>query len=478
MILSVALILPIVFIILKNKKNKRINLVFCLYILILTFLVIIFYNYKYQFQYVYLLNKENYTLYLVNFLSLYFMIDGISIWFISLTSVLICVCTLSNWNVKMNFRKELIILMFILFYILLLLFTVMDLLLFYILFEATLIPMFIIIGIWGTRNEKIRATWYFFFYTLIGSFFMLLSIFKIYSLIGTTSYLSLLSLEIPSNAQFWLFIGFFLGLSVKIPMIPFHIWLPQAHVEAPTNGSILLAGILLKLGGYGMIRFLFPLFPVASQYFSPFCITLSIIAILYGGLSTFRQNDMKRLIAYSSVSHMGLVTLSIFTHSIEGLIASYAMMLAHGLISSGLFLSVGILYSRHHSRIIKYYKGITKVMPLFSLVSFILIIGNISFPLTFNFIAEFYTLITAFQYSWITGLSVTSGIFIGAAYSFYLYNRVFFGKINYNLVKTREVSKSEFNSYIPLIAPTIYFGITPSLLVQPFILSAYLNITN
>ncbi len=477
MIILILYLFPIIFIIITNKKNKKIHLIFCLYIIILTFLIIIFYNYKYQFQYIYILNKENYSLYLLKFLSLYFMIDGISLWFISLTSVLIAICTLSNWNLKINFKKEFIILMFILFYVLLLLFTVMDLLLFYILFEATLIPMFIIIGIWGSRNEKIKAAWYFFFYTLIGSFFMLLSIFKIYSLTGTTNYLNLLSIEIPSKIQFWLFIGFFLGLSVKIPMIPFHIWLPQAHVEAPTSGSILLAGILLKLGGYGMIRFLFPLFPVASQYFSPFCITLSVIAIFYGGLSTFRQNDMKRLIAYSSISHMGLVTLSIFTHSIEGLIASYTMMLGHGLISSGLFLSIGILYSRHHSRIIKYYKGITKIMPLFSIITFLLIIGNISFPLTFNFIAEFYSLINAFQYSWITGLSVTIGIFIGATYSFYLYNRVFFGKINYYLIKTREVSKSEFNSYFPLIIPTIYFGVTPFMLIQPFILSSYLNIT-
>ena len=307
-------------------------------------------------------------------------VDGISVFFISLSILLIPICIMMSWNAIDNFKKEFSISLFLILLLLIGVFSVMDIIIFYILFEAILIPMFLIIGVWGSREEKVKATFYFFFYTLIGSLLMLLSIFKLYSLTGSTNYMNLVVIDLPSNLQFWMFLGFFASLSVKIPMIPFHIWLPQAHVEAPVAGSVLLAGILLKLGGYGFIRFGFPLFPLASEYFSPIIIIISLIAVVYASFTTCRQTDIKRLIAYSSVSHMGLVTLSIFCHSKEGLVASIVMMIAHGLVSSGLFMGSAILYTRHHSRAIRYFRGVVTVMPVFSICTLILILANIGFP--------------------------------------------------------------------------------------------------
>lgn len=409
--------------------------------------------------------------------NLVFSCDGISFFFIGLSIILIPICILISYESINNLYREFVVLLFLILEFLIGVFTIMDILGFYILFEAILIPMFIIIGVWGSREQKVRAAFYFFFYTLIGSLLMLLSIFKIYSLIGSTSYYTLISSFIPSNIQIWLFIGFFASLSVKIPMIPFHIWLPQAHVEAPVSGSVLLAGILLKLGGYGFIRFAYPLFPVAYEYFSPFIIMLSLIAIIYASFTTCRQSDVKRLIAYSSVSHMGLVTLALYTHSVEGLAASVLMMLAHGLVSSGLFMTTSILYVRHHTRVIKYYRGIVTLMPLFSSITLILILGNISFPLTLNFIAEFISITAALNYSLYVAVMTCIGILLGTIYSFYLYNRMHFGVYSSYLKWTREVVRFEFNSFLPIILLTLFFGIFPNLLISPLTWSYYINIS-
>ena len=409
--------------------------------------------------------------------NLTFTYDGISLFFIGLSIILIPICILISYNSTTIFHREFIISLYIILIFLIGVFTITDILGFYILFEATLIPIFIMIGVWGSREQKIKAAFYFFFYTLIGSLFMLLSIFQIYSLTGTTNYFILRSIEIPTYLQFWLFIGFFLSLSIKIPMFPFHIWLPQAHVEAPISGSILLAGILLKLGGYGFIRFSFSLFPVASTYFSPIIITLSLIAIIYASFATCRQSDIKRLIAYSSIAHMGLITLSIFTHSSEGLIASILMMLAHGLISSGLFMITSVLYTRHHSRTIKYYRGLVSLMPIFSSISLVLILGNISFPLTFNFIAEFLCITAAFNYTFYAGIFSCLGILLGTIYSFYFYNRIYFGIYSFHLNYSRELLRFEFYSFIPIILLTIIFGIYPNLIINTLNLSSYINIS-
>lgn len=337
--------------------------------------------------------------------------------------------------------------------------------------------MFLVIGIWGSREEKIKAAFYFFFYTLVGSLLMLISIFKLYSVVGSTSYFNLISINLPKTLQFWVFLGFFASLSVKIPMIPFHIWLPQAHVEAPVAGSIILAGILLKLGGYGFIRFGFPLFPIASDYFAPIIILLSLVAIVYASFTTCRQTDIKRLIAYSSVSHMGLVTLAIFCHSKEGLIASIIMMIAHGLVSSGLFMASAVLYVRHHSRVIKYFRGLSTTMPLFSLLTLILILGNIGFPLTLNFIAEFFSILTAFCYSKISGVLVCLGALMSTVYALYFYNRIYFGVLAPHIINSREILEIEFQAFLPLIFLTIYLGLFPNLLINFIIPSSFLNIS-
>nr|YP_010889985.1 NADH dehydrogenase subunit 4 [Rhizophysa eysenhardtii]WJJ69946.1 NADH dehydrogenase subunit 4 [Rhizophysa eysenhardtii] len=406
-----------------------------------------------------------------------FSLDGLSIFLIGLSIILVPICLLISWEVIEKFNKEFILCIFIILFVLIGVFSTLDILLFYILFEATLVPMFLLIGVWGSREEKVKAAFYFFFYTLVGSLLMLISIFKIYSITGSTNYEGISNIEIPSYLQFWFFIGFSLSLGVKIPMIPVHIWLPQAHVEAPLAGSVLLAGILLKLGGYGFLRFIFPLFPLASEYFSPFLILLSLVAVIYGGLTTCRQSDMKRLIAYSSVAHMGLVTLSIFTHCIEGLFACIVMMLAHGLISSGLFMSSGFLYARHHSRIIKYFKGLTVTMPLLSSITLFLILSNISFPLTFNFIGEFFSILAAFKYSWIVGLVSSLGALVATVYALYFYNRIYFGSLSSYLIKSKEIAYFEFYSFIPLIILTLFLGVYPSYLFKFILLSSLLNIS-
>lgn len=454
-----------------KKKSLLISFVFCF----LFVLLLIYYSEFYQYQF--FLNINWFYQFNLSWSKLNFMIDGISLFFIGLSVLLVPICLLISWEVIQKFNKEFVLFLFLILIILIGVFTTMDILVFYIFFEATLIPMFLLIGIWGSREEKVKAAFYFFFYTLTGSLLMLYTIFKLYIVTGSTNLQVLNYIEIPSNLQFWFFIAFSISLAVKIPMIPVHIWLPQAHVEAPLAGSVLLAGILLKLGGYGFIRFVFPLFPIASEYFSPFIITLSLIAIIYGGLTTCRQSDIKRLIAYSSVSHMGLVTLSIFCHSLEGLFSSVLMMLAHGLTSSGLFMSSGVLYARFHTRIIKYFKGLTMVMPILSSITFILILSNIGFPLTFNFIAEFFSILVAFKYSWIVGLLSSIGVFISSVYALYLFNRVYFGVLSYYILNPRQISYFEFNSFLPLIFFIIILGIYPNYIFNVMLLSTYLNIS-
>nr|QXT43906.1 NADH dehydrogenase subunit 4 [Craspedacusta sowerbii]CUS58536.1 TPA: NADH dehydrogenase subunit 4 [Craspedacusta sowerbii] len=412
----------------------------------------------------------------LNWGPLAFAIDGVSIFFIGLTILLIPICILVSWTSIRYLIKEFIISLFLIELLLIGVFTTLDILVFYVLFEGILIPMFIIIGVWGSREEKVRAAFYFFFYTLVGSLFMLICIFKIYELTGTTNYLTLLTLELPSDLQTWLFVGFFLSLAVKIPMIPFHIWLPQAHVEAPVAGSVVLAGILLKLGGYGFIRFSFPLFPCASEYVSPIVITLSLIAIVYGSFTTCRQNDMKRLIAYSSVAHMGLVTLSIFTHSIEGLVASLFLMMAHGFVSSGLFMGVTVLYDRHHTRSIRYYRGVCSSMPLFATLMLCLTLANISFPSTCNFIGEFLSILSAFQYAWWAGVLACSGVILSATYALYMYNRIFFGSLSPMILHNREMTRREFDALLPLLVFTLLLGIFPNALLYGMTMGSYATV--
>lgn len=479
-ILTLLIITAIIHIITLSRnsttKINSISLFWSLLILIVNSVFILTYNKEINFQiydnYSWLLNSS-----LLNWGNILLATDGISLFFITLSILLIPICIIMSWYSIHNFKKEFMICLFFIMLFLIGVFTIMDIIGFYILFEGILIPMFLIIGVWGSREEKVKAAFYFFFYTLIGSLLMLLCIFKLYSLTGTTNYLNLITIEIPAYIQFWMFLGFFASLSVKIPMIPVHIWLPQAHVEAPVAGSILLAGILLKLGGYGFIRFGYPLFPISSYYFSPIIIILSLIAIIYASFTTCRQVDIKRLIAYSSVSHMGLVTLSIFCHSKEGLIASIIMMLAHGLVSSGLFMTSAVLYVRHHSRAIKYFRGLVITMPIFSIITIILVLANIGFPLTLNFIAEFLSILTAFSYSKITGILSCIGALMSTAYALYFYNRIYFGSLSPHLINSREILEYEFQAFVPLILLTIILGLFPNIILQFMIISSYINIS-
>ena len=458
------------------RKLETISLRWSLIILIYYSLFILFFILRNDFQFTYNINwmfkSSN-----LNWGQIVLSIDGLSIFFIGLSILLIPICIIISKTSIKYLKKEFLLSLFIILWLLIGVFTIMDIILFYILFEGILIPMFLIIGIWGSRTEKIKAAFYFFFYTLIGSLLMLLSIFKLYNLMGTTNYLEIINIFIPISIQKWLFLGFFISLAVKIPMIPVHVWLPQAHVEAPVAGSILLAGILLKLGGYGFIRFAYPLFPSASNYFSPIIIIISLIAIIYASLTTCRQTDIKRLIAYSSVAHMGLVTLAIFVHSIEGLIASILMMLAHGLVSSALFMCSSVLYNRHHSRTIKYFRGITITMPIFSTISLLLILANIGFPLTLNFIAELFSILAALKYSYIVGIISCLGSFLSTIYSLYFYNRIYFGSLSNHLIYSRELLEYEFQSFLPLIVLTILLGIFPNLILSFLTQSSYFNIS-
>ena len=390
-----------------------------------------------------------------------FAVDGISIFFIVLTALLTPICILISWNSIKYLVKEFILCLLLMEFLLMGVFTILDLVGFYILFEGILIPMFLIIGIWGSREEKIQASYYFFFYTFIGSVFMLLGIFMLYSYAGTTDYQALCSLRYESELQYFIFLGFFFSLAVKIPKMPFHIWLPQAHVEAPVAGSVILAGVLLKLGGYGFMRFSWPLLPDATEYFAPLILTLSIFAIIYGSLTTCRQVDLKRIIAYSSVAHMGLVTLGIFSHTIQGLVAAVFLMLAHGLVSSALFIAVTYLYERHHTRLVKYYRGAAVTMPLYGILLLVLVLANASIPLSCNFVGEFLSLLAAFEYSFIVGGLASLGMVLSAGYSIYLYNRVCFGVPSKYLYFTRDLNRREFYALMPLVLLIFLMGIFP-----------------
>jgi NADH-quinone oxidoreductase subunit M len=391
--------------------------------------------------------------------------DGISMVFIVLTTLLIPICILVSWESIRYMEKAFILNLIAIEVLLIGVFTVIDLLGFYILFEGILIPMYLIIGIWGSRNEKVVAAYYFFFYTLIGSVLMLIGIIYMYKLLGTTDYMIMLTYEIPANVQNWLFLALFSSLAVKIPKWPFHIWLPQAHVEAPVAGSIILAGILIKLGAYGFIRFALPILPLGSEVFTPLVYTLGAVAIVYASLTTIRQTDMKRIIAYSSVGHMAVVMLAIFSQSVMAIEASIFMQLAHGIVSSALFILVTRLYDRHHTRLVKYYRGIAITMPIFASIFLIMTLANIGTPLTCNFIGEITSLMATYQANPIIGIIGSLGMILSATYALFFYNRVVFGSVSPYLATAlnRDITKREWWVILPLLILTIVLGIMPNI---------------
>nr|YP_009114056.1 NADH dehydrogenase subunit 4 [Ahnfeltia plicata]AHB62119.1 NADH dehydrogenase subunit 4 [Ahnfeltia plicata]UAT98006.1 NADH dehydrogenase subunit 4 [Ahnfeltia plicata] len=390
-------------------------------------------------------------------------IDGISLFFILLTAFLIVVCILVSWGSIQIHVKEYLICFLLLEFLLIQVFCVLDLFLFYIYFESVLIPMFLIIGIWGSRERKIRAAYQFFLYTLVGSLLMLVALLLIYFQTGTTDLQILWNTEFTESRQILLWLAFFASFAVKIPMIPFHIWLPEAHAEAPTAGSVILAGILLKMGGYGFLRFSLPMFPMATIYFTPLVYTLSLIAAIYASLTTLRQVDLKKIIAYSSVSHMGFVTIGIFTLNTQGVEGSILLMLSHGLVSSALFLCVGVLYDRHKTRIVKYYSGLSQVMPMFTVFFLFFTFANMGFPGTSSFIGEILVLIGAFQVNTLLTFFTAISMILGAAYSIWLFNRVSFGLLKLQYYSSfQDISRREFWILFPLVALTLWMGIYPN----------------
>ena len=394
-------------------------------------------------------------------------VDGISLFFILLTTFLIPICILVGWMGEYAV-KEYCIAFLILEALTIAVFSVLDLLLFYIFFESVLIPMFIIIGVWGSRERKIRAAYQFFLYTLFGSVLLLLAILLLYFQGGTTDIMVLYLTPLSPSREILLWCAFFASFAVKVPMLPVHIWLPEAHVEAPTAGSVILAGIMLKLGTYGFLRFSLPLFPYASMYFTPLIYTMSIIAIIYSSLTTIRQVDLKKIIAYSSVAHMNFVTIGLFSLNSQGVEGSLMLQLSHGLVSPALFLLVGVLYDRHKTRLLRYYSGCARTMPLFALLFLFFTMANISLPGTASFIGEFLVLTGAFQSNSFVALMAATGMILGAAYALWLSNRILYGMSKSHDISTfSDLSRREFFMFVPFVIAVLAMGVMPEPFLDP-----------
>ncbi|GHC60420.1 NADH-quinone oxidoreductase subunit M [Limoniibacter endophyticus] len=394
-------------------------------------------------------------------------VDGISMLFVILTTFLMPICILASWVSIEKRIKDYMIAFLILETLMIGVFTALDLMLFYVFFEAGLIPMFIIIGVWGGKR-RVYASYKFFLYTLLGSVLMLLAIMAMYWNAGTTDIRVLLEHDFPAGMQTWLWLAFFASFAVKMPMWPVHTWLPDAHVEAPTAGSVLLAGILLKLGGYGFLRFSLPMFPLASADFAPFIFTLSVIGIIYTSLVALVQEDMKKLIAYSSVAHMGYVTMGIFAMNPEGVQGAIFQMLSHGIVSGALFLCVGVVYDRMHTRDIAAYGGLVHNMPKYAVVFLIFTMANVGLPGTSGFVGEFLTLFGVFQVNTWVAFFAATGVILSAAYALWLYRRIIFGVLSKDSLKgLLDLSPREQLIIYPLVVLTILFGFYPTPLIAP-----------
>ena len=401
-------------------------------------------------------------------------VDGISMLFVILSTFLTPLCILASWEAIQTRVKEYMIAFLLLETFMVGMFCALDFVLFYIFFEGVLIPMFLIIGVWGGAN-RVYAAFKFFLYTLTGSVLMLVAIMVIYFDAETTDIVELLKIGFDPDLQIWLWLAFFASFAVKVPMWPVHTWLPDAHVEAPTAGSVILAGILLKMGAYGFLRFSLPMLPVASDFFAPLIFTLSVIAIIYTSLVALAQEDMKKLIAYSSVAHMGFVTIGIFTVKTQGVEGAIVQMLSHGVISAALFLCVGVVYDRLHSREIARYGGLVHRMPVYAAVFMVFMLGSVGLPGTSGFVGEFLVLVGAFQVNTWLALLATTGIVLGAAYMLYLYRRVIFGELTKEDLKTMtDLSRREIAVFAPLVAATLWMGIWP----EPFLDVLHASVAN
>ncbi|MES0868095.1 NADH-quinone oxidoreductase subunit M [Pseudovibrio sp. SCP19] len=394
-------------------------------------------------------------------------VDGISMLFVILTTFLMPLCILASWDSIQDRVKEYMIAFLVLETLMIGVFCALDLVLFYVFFEAGLIPMFLIIGVWG-GPRRVYASYKFFLYTLLGSVLMLAAIMAMYWQAGTLDIVELLDKsDFPAQMQTWLWLAFFASFAVKMPMWPVHTWLPDAHVEAPTAGSVVLAAILLKMGGYGFLRFSLPMFPIASDMFAPLIFTLSIVAIIYTSLVALAQEDIKKLIAYSSVAHMGFVTMGIFSANAQGIEGAIFMMLAHGLISGALFLCVGVIYDRMHTRQITAYGGLVNNMPRYAVAFMIFTMANVGLPGTAGFVGEFLTMIGVFQVNTWVAFFAATGVILSAAYALFLYRRVVFGALEKESLKSMlDLTGREKLILAPLIILTIFFGFYPAALLD------------
>jgi NADH-quinone oxidoreductase subunit M len=388
-------------------------------------------------------------------------VDGISLPFVILTTALLPLCIIASWkSVKVRVREYMMAFL-ILETLMVGTFSALDLVLFYLFFEGGLIPMFLIIGVWG-GPRRVYASFKFFLYTFLGSVLMLLAIMALYWNANTTDIPTLMHTAVPRSLQTWAWLAFFASFAVKMPMWPVHTWLPDAHVEAPTAGSVILAAILLKMGGYGFLRFSLPMFPLASHDFTPLIYTLSVIAIIYTSLVALMQEDMKKLIAYSSVAHMGFVTMGIFAGTMQGVAGGVFQMISHGIVSGALFLCVGIVYDRMHTREIAAYGGLVNRMPLYAMVFMVFTLANVGLPGTSGFIGEFMTLLGTFKVAVPTAFLASFGLILSACYALWLYRKIIFGAlVKPALMSMKDMTFRECLTLFPLIALTIWFGVYP-----------------
>jgi len=395
-------------------------------------------------------------------------IDGISLFFVLLSTLLTPICILASWEAVQVRVKEYMVAFLVLETFMVGMFCALDLALFYVFFEGVLIPMFLIIGVWGGKR-RVYAAFKFFLYTLLGSVLMLLAIIAVYWQIGTTDLPTAFEkLQLSFQWQFWLWLAFFASFAVKVPMWPVHTWLPDAHVEAPTAGSVILAGVLLKMGGYGYIRYSVTLFPEATQYFAPLIFGLSCVAVIYTSLVALVQEDMKKLIAYSSVAHMGFVTIGIYVMNMQGVQGSIFQMLSHGIVSAALFLCVGVVYDRLHTREIAAYGGLVHRMPRYAFVFLFFTLASVGLPGLSGFVGEFLVLIGAFKANtWVAFLAAT-GMILGAAYALLLYRRIIFGELTKESLKALlDMNKREIAVFLPLVLITLWMGIYPNSFLDP-----------
>ena len=447
---------------LKIKSYKMTAFVTSILNLVISLVIFILFDFSSnQFQFV----QEHYSM---NFFDIYLGVDGISVYFVLLTTIIMPIAILSNWNSITENIKSYLIIMLLLETLLIAVFLVLDILLFYIFFESILPPLFLLIGLFGSSN-KVRASFYLFLYTLLGSLFLLLSILTMSSIMGTTDFDALFKTNFDYTTQIFLFCGIFIAFAVKTPTIFLNNWLLKAHVESPLGGSIVLAGIVLKLSLYGIFRLILPILPKASLDYTFLVFVIGVITIIYASFSTLRTTDVKELIAYSSVSHAAVYLIGVFSNTIQGIEGGIVLGLAHGFVSSGLFICAGgVLYDRSGTRLIHYYKRITQMMPLFSILFFILSLGNCGAPLTLNFVGEFMSLYGVFERLPVLGIFASSSIVFSAAYTIYMFNRIAFGGSFTRFFEENisDLTKREFFLLFTLVAFTVILGIYPSIILD------------